>query len=166
MKIHVLTIPASEAEKGLVGPHLVKMLVHHFPEAAVTLSEICGDSQSILGAFEQQSGSDFIITTGGCGLPPDEIVPEVTKSYCTRIVPGIAEILRFEASKLSPYAALTRGTAGIKDKTVIINIPGSLKAALLCIRFLIPLLSQSKKLLNGEVSQNTAFSSVDKPLSN
>lgn len=150
MKIHVLTVSVDDADKGLIGPHVQKILEHHFPDSSVTLSDISCDGNQLTDAYAEHADFDLILTAGGCGILKNEIVPDVTSEYCERIIPGIPEMLRIEAYKLSPYSVFSRGTAGIKNKTLIVNIPGSLKAALLYIRLLIPVIHQSVKLLNGQ----------------
>ena len=71
------------------------------------------------------SGADIIITTGGTGIAPRDVTPEATKEVCDRLVPGIAERLRAESLKKTPYASLSRGLAGIRGRTLIVNLPGS-----------------------------------------
>jgi molybdenum cofactor synthesis domain-containing protein len=155
MKIHILMISAAQTDGCLAGPHIGKVILHHYPDAQVTLSDVPGDADSIGEAFARHSDMDFILTAGGTGIMPGDIVPDITLHYCDRTIPGIAEMLRFESCRLSPYAALSRGTAGIKNHTIIINIPGSLKVALLCTRILIPVLSHIAKLLHGEAHESS-----------
>ena len=70
--------------------------------------------------------ADVVLTTGGTGLTPRDITPEATRAVLTREAPGIAEALRLEALPRFPRAALSRGVAGVRGKTLIINLPGSL----------------------------------------
>ena len=92
---------------------------------------------------------DYIITTRGTGISPRDITPEVTTEYCDRELPGIAEILRAESYLETRNAMLSRGFAGLKGNTFIINFPGSLKAVRLCTRVLIPIMDHSLKMLRG-----------------
>lgn len=71
---------------------------------------------------------DLIITTGGTGFAQRDITPEATKSVIKKDVPGISEFLRYEGSFSTKKSFLSRGVSGIRDKTLIINLPGSLKA--------------------------------------
>jgi molybdopterin adenylyltransferase len=153
MKIHVLTV-SDRASAGqyddLSGPHIEKVLVHHYPNVHVTRSVVPDEAGCILRAFEENADADFIITTGGTGISPRDITPDVTVRYCERLLPGVAEMLRTESLKQTPYAALSRGAAGVRGNTVIVNIPGSLKGALLCTRLLIPIIAHAPKMLRGE----------------
>jgi molybdenum cofactor synthesis domain-containing protein len=71
---------------------------------------------------------DLILTTGGTGLTPRDITPDVTLEIIDREIPGIAEAMRFEGLKKTPRAMLSRAVAGVKDECLIINLPGSPKA--------------------------------------
>lgn len=71
---------------------------------------------------------DLILTSGGTGLGPRDITPDVSASVIEKVVPGIAEALRITGYKQTPTAALSRATAGIREKSLIVNLPGSPKA--------------------------------------
>lgn len=71
---------------------------------------------------------DLIMTTGGTGFSPRDNTPEATKKVIKREIPGIGEMLRYESYKITKKAYLSRGVSGIRDRTLIINLPGSLKA--------------------------------------
>lgn len=73
---------------------------------------------------------DIILTTGGTGVAPRDVTPEATLSIIEKLVPGIPEVMRQESLKITPHAMLTRAIAGIRERTLIINLPGSPKAAL------------------------------------
>ncbi len=68
---------------------------------------------------------DLVLTTGGTGLGPRDVTPEATRSVLTREVPGIAEAMRLEGLKHTPRAMLSRAVAGVYDRTLIVNLPGS-----------------------------------------
>lgn len=68
---------------------------------------------------------DLVVTTGGTGLSPRDVTPEATMEIIEKEVPGIAEVLRMEGYKKTSRAILSRGIAGIKEQTLIINLPGS-----------------------------------------
>ncbi len=69
--------------------------------------------------------ADLVLTTGGTGLTPRDVTPEATRSVLDKEAPGIAEALRFAVYPRFPRAALSRGTAGVRGRTLIINLPGS-----------------------------------------
>ena len=74
-------------------------------------------------------GISLVLTTGGTGFSPRDITPEATKMVVERETPGIAELMRAESMKITPRGCLSRSTAGIRKRTLIINLPGSEKAA-------------------------------------
>lgn len=74
--------------------------------------------------------ADLILTTGGTGLSPRDVTPEATIQAVDRLVPGLGELMRMESLKKTPMASLSRAVAGIKCRSLIINLPGSPKAAL------------------------------------
>ncbi len=71
--------------------------------------------------------ADLIITTGGTGFSPRDVTPEATKDVFDREAPGFSELIRIEGQKKTPRSILSRGVSGIRKKTLIINLPGSIK---------------------------------------
>jgi molybdopterin adenylyltransferase len=115
------------------------------------MTEVVPDeAQAIVAAFQRNGQADFILTTGGTGISPRDVTPEATSNYCDRELPGIAEILRAESYKETPTAVLSRGYAGIKGNTIIVNFPGSVKAVRLCTQVLIPVMEHALSMLHGE----------------
>lgn len=96
---------------------------------------------------------DLLITTGGTGFSPRDFTPEATEIACDRKVPGIPEMLRYQSSKNVKAAWLSRGAAGIKGNTLVVNLPGSVKAVAECVEFLLPILPHALKVLRGDVSR-------------
>lgn len=90
---------------------------------------------------------DLIITTGGTGFSPRDNTPEATREVIKREVPGIGEILRAESYKITPRAYLSRGVSGIRNRTLIINLPGSLNAVKENLSFLGDVLNHGLKIL-------------------
>lgn len=90
---------------------------------------------------------DIILTTGGTGFAARDITPEATLAVIERSVPGIPEAMRAESLKITPHAMLTRMAAGIRKRTLIINLPGSPKAALENFQAAKPVLEHAVKLL-------------------
>ena len=91
--------------------------------------------------------ADLILTTGGTGFSPRDITPEATLDVIDREVPGIPEAMRLESLKITPRAMLSRSIAGIRKKTLIINMPGSPKAAKECFEVLRPALDHAMEIL-------------------
>jgi molybdopterin adenylyltransferase len=94
---------------------------------------LCADDADALAAavieLADVEGADVVLTTGGTGFGPRDVAPEVTARVCDRMAPGIAEHIRAEGAKVTPRAMLSRGAAGLRGRTLVINFPGSLKAA-------------------------------------
>jgi molybdopterin adenylyltransferase len=78
-----------------------------------------------LVAWCDEDGADLVITTGGTGLAPRDVTPEATRAVLEREAPGIAELLRASSVARFPRAALSRGVAGTRGRTLIVNLPGS-----------------------------------------
>jgi len=79
----------------------------------------------VLLSWCDQDTADLVLTTGGTGLSPRDITPEATRAVLEREAPGIAERLRVSAMESFPRAALSRGLAGVRNKTLVVNLPGS-----------------------------------------
>jgi molybdenum cofactor synthesis domain-containing protein len=107
------------------------------------------NKEQIKEMIEKKMGVDYIITTGGTGISPRDVTPEVTSSICTRELPGISEMLRIGSYKETKNAVFSRAFSGVKDNTIIINFPGSVKAVLLCTKLMIPVLEHGIKMLYG-----------------
>lgn len=96
---------------------------------AIVAREIVPDETASIAAllvrWADNGSMDVILTTGGTGLAPRDVTPEATRAVLEREAPGIAEALRMSAFPRFPRAALSRGTAGVRGRTLIINLPGS-----------------------------------------
>ena len=99
---------------------------------------------------ECQKGVSLIVTTGGTGFAPTDVTPEATKAVIVREAPGIAEYMRQKSMEITPRGMLSRGIAGIRGKSLIINLPGSPKGAVENLGFILPHLKHGLDLLNGE----------------
>ncbi len=102
-----------------------------------------------LRRFSDEAGVDVVLTTGGTGLGPRDVTPEATASVCQRMVPGLGEIMRAEGLKKTPNAILSRGTAGVCGKTLIINLPGSPKAVTESLEIILDVLPHAVKMMLG-----------------
>jgi molybdopterin adenylyltransferase len=90
---------------------------------------------------------DVILTTGGTGFSPRDVTPEATAAVVERSAPGLGEAMRSESLKITPYAMLSRAVAGIRGRTLIINLPGSPKGALENLTVILPVLPHAVELL-------------------
>lgn len=93
--------------------------------------------------------ADLVLTTGGTGFSPTDLTPEATMSVVERPAPGIAEAMRWQSLQITPRAMLSRAAAGIRGKTLIVNLPGSPKAVKECLEFILPSLGHGLEILRG-----------------
>ncbi len=96
-----------------------------------------------------ESGCKLIITTGGTGLGPRDVTVEATREVIDREVPGVAETMRAYGQKRTPYAMLSRGLVGLRDKTIIINMPGSSRGTQESLEAVFPAVLHSYKMMAG-----------------
>lgn len=106
--------------------------------------------QNALIYLSDEIKADVVFTTGGTGFAPRDITPEATKAVIEREVPGIPEAIRYESLKITKNAMLSRATAGIRGKSLIINLPGSPKAVKESLEVVIPVLPHAVKTLSGD----------------
>lgn len=94
----------------------------------------------ILSSLEDmcKEGCDIVFTTGGTGPAPRDVTPEATEAVCEKMLPGFGELMRSSSLKYVPTAILSRQTAGIKDQSLIINLPGQPKAIKECLEPIFP----------------------------
>lgn len=97
--------------------------------------------------------ADIVFTTGGTGLSPRDCTPEATLAVATRNVPGIAEAMRLASLKITPRAMLSRGVSVIRNETLIINLPGSPKAAGENLEAVLPSLDHGLAILTGRAGE-------------
>lgn len=116
---------------------------------------VSDDREAIVQALIEMADReriDLIFTTGGTGFSPRDNTPEATKSVIDREVPGIPEVMRMVSLKKTPRAMLSRAVAGIRNKTLIINLPGSRKAVRECLEAIIDTLPHGLGILSGRES--------------
>jgi molybdopterin adenylyltransferase len=91
----------------------------------------------------------FIVTTGGTGISPRDVTPEATEAICDRLIEGVGERMRLEGAKKTPFAALSRGVCGVREKTLILNLPGSPSGAVESLQAVMDLIPHALELLDG-----------------
>ncbi len=147
----VLTISDTAAagkRDDLSGPEASKILTEAgFEVAAIeVLPDERADIESRLRRASEE-GFRLVVTSGGTGLSPRDVTPEATLAVIDRNVPGIAELMRLESLKMTPRAALSRAVSGIRQSTLIINLPGSVKGVRECLTAVRPILSHAVDVL-------------------
>lgn len=164
-RIAILTVSdrgASGDYEDRSGPLMAKVVDERTSWQIVHQAIVADDIDSIaseLRTWAQQS-IDLILTTGGTGFAPRDVTPEATRLVIEREAPGIAEALRAESLKITKHAMLSRGIAGICDKTLIINLPGNPKAVRENLDVLLPVLPHALSLLTGKEETESEHRSV------
>jgi len=103
----------------------------------------------VLVSLADGEGMDLVVTTGGTGPAPRDVTPEATRAVIEREMPGLAEVLRFEGYRRTPLAVISRAVAGIRGRTLIVNLPGSPKAVREGLETLAPILPHAIRMLRG-----------------
>ena len=93
--------------------------------------------------------ADLILTTGGTGFSPTDVTPEATMAVVERPTPGIPEAMRYYSLQITPRAMLSRAAAGIRGRTLIVNLPGSPQAVRECLQAILPALDHGLEILKG-----------------
>jgi molybdenum cofactor synthesis domain-containing protein len=94
----------------------------------------------------------FVVTTGGTGIAVRDVTPEATRAVCDRILDGVAERMRSEGSKKTPFAVLSRGVCGVRGKALILNLPGSPAGAVESLQAVAELIPHAAQLLSGKTA--------------
>ena len=103
-----------------------------------------------LAAWADAGDLDIILTTGGSGFAPRDVTPEATRAVIEREAPGLAEAMRAESLKFTPHGMLSRSIAGIRKRTLIVNLPGSPKGAIENLQVILPVIPHAVQLLKED----------------
>jgi molybdenum cofactor synthesis domain-containing protein len=108
-------------------------------------------ADAIVRAVDEE-GADLVVTTGGTGLSSRDVTPEATRSVIERDLPGFAEVMRAESYRITPHAIISRAICGVRHNSIIINLPGSEKAATECLGFVLAAIPHALAKLQGDPS--------------
>ena len=148
----VVTVSDSRSEETDVsGVTLLGLLLSIGAEAheKIIVSDEFEDIRQTLGDLCERDDVNLILTTGGTGFSDRDNAPEATRIIIEKEAPGLAEAMRAETLKNTPFAMISRGVAGIRGSTLIINLPGSPKAVQECFEVIKPVLQHAVNLLEG-----------------
>jgi molybdopterin adenylyltransferase len=155
IRFGILTLSdrSSRGEReDLSGPALTRLI--QAEGWSIVKQSLLPDDESairqILIEWTDGNEVDVILTTGGTGFAPRDVTPEATRAIIEREAPGLAEAMRAASLKITPHAMLSRVVAGIRRKTLIINLPGSPKGATENLQVVIPVLSHAVQLLRDD----------------
>ncbi|MBA3784001.1 MAG: MogA/MoaB family molybdenum cofactor biosynthesis protein [Acidobacteria bacterium] len=153
IKAVVVTVSDSRTEATDVsGVTLVGLLLGIGAEIVekIIVSDDFEDLRQTLFALTMRDDANLIVTTGGTGFSERDNTPEATSAVIEKEANGMAEAMRFETAKNTPMAMLSRGVCGIRNQTLIINLPGSPKGVVECFEVIKPVLPHAINLLAGK----------------
>ena len=153
--VGILTI----SDKGAAGKRedasglLLHQLAEQLPGKVVVYQVVPDEFDMIrnqLLSFCDRWKVDIAFTTGGTGISPRDITPEATVEVIERLIPGIGEVMRMEGFRKNPRAIISRGVAGVRKGTLIVNLPGSPRAVRENFEILLPALPHAIDKMKGE----------------
>jgi molybdopterin adenylyltransferase len=157
MKIGRITV-SDRANAGIYedrsGPEIEKVLREFFGDAATFEPVIVPDEMDLISAalkkFADGSKCDLIVTTGGTGISARDVTPEATKMILEKELPGFGEIMRGQSFAKVRTAILSRAVAGVRGKSLIVNLPGKPSAVRECLEILSPAIREGLAHLRGD----------------
>lgn len=156
-EIHAVALTVSDrAARGeredVSGATLVELLKGI--GALIVATEIVADERALIAeklrVYAERGDVNFIVTTGGTGFAPRDVTPEATRDVIEREAPGLAEAMRFKTAQKTPTAILSRAVCGIRNQTLIINLPGSPTGVRECFDAVRDVLPHAIKILAGK----------------
>lgn len=167
MRIGILTV-SDRAYQGVYedesGPALAELVRKHFDEEVDLYHIVPDEFGEIKRALEKwcdDAHLDLILTTGGTGLAPRDVTPEATRAVIERETPGLVHAMLSASLAKTPHAMLSRMVAGVRGRTLIVNLPGSPKAARENLETILPALPHGLQLLRGEPGDHDPLHPID-----
>lgn len=156
IKVAILTLSdkGSKGErKDTSGPTIEKLV--STIDAEIISYEIIPDEKSLIKKklIQLSKKADLVLTTGGTGVSPRDVTPDATREVITYEIPGIAEAMRLEGLKKTPFAMISRAVAGVRDSALIINLPGSPRSVEENLSVVLPVLSHTVEKLKGSTKE-------------
>jgi molybdenum cofactor synthesis domain-containing protein len=157
IKAVVVTVSDTRtAENDSSGDALIELLEEAGAEIVerIIVSDDFENLRETLYVLTEREEVNLIVTTGGTGFSERDNTPEATRAVIEKEAQGLAEAMRFETMKKTPFAMLSRGVCGIRNKSLIINLPGSPKGARECFEVIKPVLRHAVNLISGNTQHN------------
>lgn len=153
-KVRAIVVSVSDSRSeatDLSGITLVGLLLSYGAEVheKIIVSDDFGTLRDTLYSLTGREDVNLIVTTGGTGFSARDNTPEATRAVIEREAPGLAEAMRIETRKNTPMAMLSRGVCGMRNQTLIINLPGSPKGVQECFEVIKPVLQHAVNLIAG-----------------
>jgi len=160
LRVGVLTISDRVARgeyEDLSGPAIQKFITESLAAEVICAGVVPDERAAIrerLVKWADSLGLDLVLTTGGTGFAPRDVTPEATQDVIERDAPGFAEAMRAASLQVTPHAMLSRARAGLRGRTLIINLPGSPKGAIENLTVVLPAVPHGIELLQDSASAN------------
>ncbi len=156
--VGILTVSdrCSSGEREDKSGEIIRKIISQFGGRVVEYAVIPDERKLIAGRLTEwadKGGIDMIITTGGTGLAPRDVTPEATLDVIDKTIPGFSEAMRAKSLEKTPHAMLSRGVCGTRNRTLIINLPGSPKAVLECLPVILTALPHAIEVIKGEAAE-------------
>lgn len=154
MRVAIITVSDSVSQgkrEDQSGPAVEKRIAE-LGWKVVSTHVVSDDSAVIqvrLRDLAESGQVDLVLTTGGTGIGPRDSTPEATSGACEKLIPGLGEVMRQKGMQTTPRAVLSRGLAGVRGRTLILNLPGSPQGAIESLNAIAELLPHAAEVLSG-----------------
>lgn len=156
IKIGVLTISdraSAQVYEDISGKYILDVLSEYLTSPWEPVYRVIPDEQALIESHLKDladiQNCALIVTTGGTGPAPRDVTPEATELVCEKLLPGFGELMRMESLKEVPTAILSRQTAGIRGRSLLVNLPGKPAAIRTCLQAVFPAIPYAIDLIGG-----------------